>query len=391
MIDINDALNLIAKNSKLNLGTKKIKSLEAVDEILAKDIIACKNLPCFDNSALDGYAYKFEFKDELLEILSPTIFAGDKNTYTLEGQKCYKIMTGAKLPDGCDSVARIEDVEIIDNKILIKNPKKGDACKIAAEDVKSGDVLLKKGEILTPSKIMLLCSQGIDEVEVYKKPCIALFSSGNEIKEPWEEADDNEIYNANIAIFSLLKKFNFECEYKGVIADDFELTLKNLDEACKKFDVIITSGGASVGDADFMQKAMSSLNFKPIFNHIDIKPGKPMKCYENGKNLIFILPGNPMPAYLLSFLIIIASLKRLSGACDFSHFKINAKLKEDLKLKPNRQNIILGFYNDGYFLPFSKFGSGMITPLVNANSVFLSAFEDCQISKEQDIKIIKLC
>ncbi|MSN96829.1 molybdopterin molybdotransferase MoeA [Campylobacter sp. FMV-PI01] len=385
---INEILNKIdIQNSNL---TKKVSLRECVGEILATDLVSKKDLPCFDNAALDGYAFDYDEVGLNLKVAG-TIFAGDKKKYTLNKGECFRIMTGAIMPNGANTVVRLEDAKF-QNELLMtdKNIKKFNAFRLKGEEIKSGEILLKSGEILTPAKVMLLASQGISEILVFKKPKVIIFSSGDELKEPWQEADDSEIYNANSsAIMAILNEF--DCKYGGIIPDDLEKT-QNLIENSNKFDVIITSGGASVGDKDYMHEALQKLGFKQIFDHIDIKPGRPTKCYKKDEKIVFVLPGNPSAAFLLCFLVVLPTLKKLSGQKENFFRKIKTKMSGDLKLKSGRMNIVLGKFEDEVFKAtnLGVLGSGAIMPLVNSNALYISKNNEDMLKDTQELEIFML-
>lgn len=390
---INETLNLIYNEIK-SINLKKIALLnEALNEICAKDIVAIKDLPCFDNSALDGYAFNHKNAGKTLKIKG-IIYAGEKKEFHLKDDECYKIMTGAIMPKGADTVLRIEDANVKNDVLFLSNEiKKFDGYRLKGEEVTKGKILIKKGEILTPRKIMLLASQGISEVEVYKKPKIALFSSGDELKEPWQKANEYEIYNANASgIEALLKNNGFKSKYLGIIKDE-PLVIKESFEKCfKEFDFIITSGGASAGDKDYMDEILKEFGFKEIFDHVNIKPGRPTKCFIKDEKIVFVLAGNPTAAYLLAFLLVIPTLKKLINQND-DFFEISkAKFSGNLKLKSGRINAILGIYDNFCFkvIDDNKFGSGTISPLAKATHLYLSNLDKKELKDGEIVEILKL-
>lgn len=393
MIGINEAIDLAMTKITSSRRSEKVPLPSALGRILFSDISAIKNLPCFDNSALDGYAYAAEFKDEELEIVEPTIFAGDEKFYEIKAAQAQKIMTGAPMPAGADSVARLEDVDVQGGTLKIPaSVHAHDGFRKKGEEVRAGELLLRRGEILNPAKIMLLAAQGIYEVSVYARPKIALFSSGNELKEPWQSASEREIYNANSSgIAALLQKYGFENEYLGILKDDFSEVCEALDAATRKFDVLITSGGASAGEADFMQSAMSELGFLQVFDHIDIKPGRPSKCFAKDGKFVFAMAGNPMAAFVLTRAVILPILFKLSGASEaFSaEAAIYAKLASDLKLKSGRVNLTVGAYEGGVFTPMPS-PSGRIRPLAAASHFFLADPECDKVRAGEIVKIYEI-
>ena len=274
--------------------TEIISIFNAIGRVLSKDVICVKNLPSFNNSAMDGFAIKFEDAGKTLKI-NKVIFAGDKGEKvkeSLSSNECYKIMTGAKVPNDADTIIPIENcIDVNETNVTIPNDiKKGANLRLKGEEQKEGNVLFTKGEELTSSHITLLASQGITMIEVYKQISIAVLSTGNEIKEPWENADEEEIYNCNsFALVSQLKEKGFNATYSGVISDDLEKSkefIKNL----KNFDVILTTGGISMGDADFVGEAFLQNGLEIFFHGVNIKPGRPIMMGKMDKSVVVCLP-----------------------------------------------------------------------------------------------------
>ncbi|MBE2984254.1 molybdopterin molybdotransferase MoeA [Campylobacter sp. RM9344] len=385
-MEVFEAIDEIFRNFNPPYSLEILPINEACGRILSKDVVAVKNLPCFDNSALDGYAVKFEDKDKPF-VLIDSVLAGDKRTTKINQNECIKIMTGAKMPLGADTVMRLE--ECIVDKNLIHAPnnlKKGDAYRFAAEEVKIGEILLKKGEKLNARAVMMLAAQGISFVEVFALPRIGIYSSGDEIVEPWQNADDDQIYNANaVGIGAILTLNGFQSSYLGIIKDSFEATVTALNQS-NKFDVIICSGGASKGEADFMKKALEAIGFNELFNKVNMRPGAPFKAYEKDGKMVFVLPGNPMAAYLCANLFILPLL--LSQRLKFE----KVTLKENIKIKPGRANIVLGSVDNFEFhvTNENRYGSGMIKPLLKSNAIYISNPSESEILANSDIFITRI-
>ena len=367
----------------------EIISLEnAINRILAKDLYAQKNLPSFDNAALDGYAFNYMDLKEALSIKG-VIFAGDSKTYEIGKNECYKIMTGAKMPKNADTILMVEDEYLENNKLIIKkNPKQFNARRLKGEELKQGEFLLKKGTRLNSRHIALLASQGIYKIEVVRKIRIGIFSSGNELKEPWQTCDEENIYNVNA--LSLMSMLNYcEIQYLGIIKDDFNIIKNTLLKT--NFDLLITSGGASMGEADFLEKAFDELNYKAIFKGVKARPARPSKLYKKDKQLALVLPGNPMAAYLSCFIFAKKIINLLNNTFEKS-FKISAKMGVDLKIKKGRNNFILGNLENEFFIPFNnnQFGSGMILPLINSEFLLISEEKIGKYHKGDHIELLKL-
>ena len=394
-----DFKNAITKSLDLVNSTQLSEMIPlncAIGRVLSKDVICRKNLPAFDNSAMDGFAIRFCDAGKTLNI-KKSIFAGDKIDdlqEILEENKCYKIMTGAKVPSCVDTIIPIENCPFVcENSVQIpEDIKKGANLRLKGEEQKLGDVILKKGEVINSSSIALLASQGIMIVEVYKKITIAILSTGNELKEPWENSSDEEIYNCNsYALISQLKEKNFEATYCGVIPDDLEKSvdfIKNL----KNYDVIISTGGISMGDADFVGEAFLKNGLDIAFHGVNIKPGRPIMMGKMKDSLVVCLPGNPLTAMINVSLFVIPMLKKLQGEISINHGFVKATNKNEFKTKKGRVNIVLGKVKNSIFevARANKYGSGMITVLYESNAILVTSEEVSSINENQEVKLILL-
>lgn len=388
-----------AQEKSLNLvnqtAYKEIIPLnEAIGRVLSKDVICVKNLPAFNNSAMDGFAIKFSDAGKTLSI-NKVIFAGDKGAKvepSLKENECYKIMTGAKVPFDADTIIPIENCfDVTQNSVRIPlEIKKGANLRLKGEEQKEGDVILKKGEKITSSFITLLASQGLVMVEVYKKISIAILSTGNEIKEPWEQVDDEEIYNCNsYALISLLKEKNFDATYCGVIPDNLEES-KTFIKSLKNYDVIISTGGISMGDADFVGEAFLQNGLEVAFHGVNIKPGRPIMMGKMQNTVVICLPGNPLTAMVNIYLFVIPMLKKLQSETSINHGFIKAVNKKEFKTKSRRVNVVLGKVQNGDFFVTrdNKYGSGMITVLYESNAILVTNEQTSTITLNQEVKLL---
>ena len=386
ILSFDEAKARALKNAQKVLSSEVVFLNDALGRILAEDIKVRKNVPSFNNSALDGFAFRYEDIDDKLKVVA-TIYAGDEPKELLQKNECYKIMTGAKVPSDADTIIAIEDcLEVSDE--YIKVPiylKKGNALRLKGEELKKGEALFKKGEKITSSVIALLAAQGIATVKVYKKLSIAVASTGNELKEPWEEASEDEIYNANsFGIIAQLKEYGFEPDYVGVIPDDLKKTVEFIDKL-KDYDVIITTGGISMGDADFLEEAFLKNGLKEFFHGVNVKPGRPTMMGQMGKTFVMAMPGNPLTTMLNLLLLSMPVLLKLQGFKNFNLSTIKATNVKEFKFKPNRTNLVLGYYKNGEFKVTrdNKIGSGMLLPLYESNAVMITK-EGQSVVKEGD-------
>ncbi len=389
-IAFKEALALALQNIQVKNEYEVIDLANALGRVLFEDIYASKNLPTFTNSAMDGYAFRYEDRAKRLKIVKK-IYAGDSVEPILKEGECYKIMTGAKVPSDADTIIPYENVKRENEYIsLEKDVKKGNAIRLKGEEVRVGQKILSKGEALDYAKIALLASQGIMKIKVYKKLSIAVISGGDELKEPWEKASEDEVYNINAIHFQmLLKRYGFESDYVGKLPDDLE-KIESFLEQMQNYDVIITSGGISMGDADFTKRAFIDKGLKELFHGVRVKPGHPTMFGVMNESFVMAFPGNPLAAIVNLLLLGIPTLAKKQGLEQFSFQKVTLSMIDDLKLKAGRANIVLGKKEGSYFIPYknNKYGSGMITPLVESNAIVIFDETKEEIKKGENIEAI---
>ena len=296
-VKVEEALELIYKS----IETKPLKLLpieEALGYVLAQNVEATHNLPPYDNSAMDGYAVKLNDAGNCVKV-THTIFAGDNSNELLVCENAIKIMTGAKIPDGCECIVPVEDTtECEDGVILPQKLTLAKHIRRCGEDIKSGSSLLVSGERLYAHHITILASQGISHIKVYQKPRVALFASGSELKMHFENVESYQLYNTNTpTLMARALELGCEVDFIGTAEDTLQ-DLKAHVKGALNSDLIITSGGVSVGDADFTKEAFGAFGYDIFFDKIEIKPGKPTTFGRIGKTLVLNLPGNPLAAAL---------------------------------------------------------------------------------------------
>ena len=386
-VTVEEALEIIYTN----IQAKPLKLLpieESLGYVLGENIIASHNLPPYDNSAMDGYALKIEDGGKCLHV-AHTIFAGDDFHGELYHGEAIKIMTGAKIPLGTQCIVPIEETQACEEGVLMpQNLVLSKHIRLCGEDIKKETKLLSKGERINAYSITLLASQGITHVKVFKKPRVSLFASGNELKMHFEKVESYQLYNTNTPML-LSRALEFGCEVTFIgTAND---TLGEIEEQIKSAldsDLIITSGGVSVGDADFTKEAFKNLGAQNYFEKIEIKPGKPTTFGRIKDTFVLNLPGNPLAAALNFELFGQSIILALSG--DNARFlsSINAKMQEDFEVKKGRRSLIPGFFDGEYFKVCEKFSPGMISPLAYANA-YIMIDENCAcLAQNAVVKII---
>lgn len=370
-----EAIKILRERMGIIAGTETIKLEQANQRILASDVIAPRNIPAFDNSAVDGYAFShsdFEPTGGFFP-LTARIAAGDKEHEELSGFSAARIFTGARMPIGADTIAMQEDCKLVtqDDTNYIAIPaglKKGANCRLAGEDVAQSEIVAKKGTYLRPQDLAAIASTGTNQIEVYKPLNIGLLSSGNEILRPGESFQQGKVYDANhFMLRGLLENTNTHITDLGVCPDDANKVDELLKSAATKFDVIISTGGASKGEEDYFVDALGKLGKCHLWQ-LAVKPGRPMSFGQINNTLAFTLPGNPVAAFVCFLLYVRPSILKLSGSewSEPQRFQIPAGFA--LKSKPDRREFLRGFIENeeqgnAVAMKFNRDGSGLITSL----------------------------
>ena len=372
----------------VNLKTEYVNTEDALDRILGETIISKINVPNYNNSAMDGFAFNLDsLKEKNTLKVATTILAGDLSKQKIKPGFAAQIMTGSKIPDGTDTVLPFELVKQESNSIVVNEiPKKGVNIRRLGEDIKKNGEVLKKGVYLRPAEIGLIASIGISRVKVFKKLKVSFFSTGDEVVKAGQPIKSGQVYDSNhFTIQSMLRRINVECVDLGIIPDDKKLIEKTFKNAAKISDAIITTGGVSVGKADYMKDILKKLG-KVLFWKLSIKPGRPMAYGAFETTPYFGLPGNPVAAMITFYQLVQPALKYLMGHDGYklpTLFK--AKCAAPITKRPGRMEFQRGFYNSHNgelsVKPTPHQGSGILSSMSKAN---------CLIVLDMDQKSIKV-
>ncbi len=301
-------------------GSEKLALRSALGRVLAEDVRSPIDVPAHTNSAMDGYALNSaDLPAEAMTELAivGTTYAGRPFDGTVERGQCVRIMTGAPLPKGADTVVMQEDVEHdADGARIGSGHKPGQHVRPAGEDVAAGHVVLKAGKRILPSELGLLASLGVAEVKVRRRLRVAFFSTGDELRSIGEILRDGEIYDSNrYTLYGMLARLGVEIIDMGVVRDDRQATRNAFEQAAEDADVIITSGGVSVGEADYVKETLDAIG-QVDFWQIAIKPGRPLAFGRVGAALFFGLPGNPVSVMVTFYQFVEPALRRMMGQAD---------------------------------------------------------------------------
>lgn len=388
-VSIEEALNIIVNSIQINKF--EIVPIEnATSRISAENLHATVSLPKFNNSAMDGYAILFEDKDKELT-LTNKIFAGDNNQDILETGTTIKIMTGARVPQNCEAVVPQENTQTIGDKIKITSDiRKMQHIRFIGEDIQKDELLIKTGEELNFSKITLLASQGISHVKVYKKPKVVVFASGEELKLHYQGIKEYQIYNSNTPTFiARVKELGCDVSFIGQAKDSIESIKEHVINSLDA-DLIISSGGVSVGEADFTRESFTQVGLETLFDGVDVKPGKPTIFGKIKDTFILNLPGNPLASAMVFEMLGQIIIQKIIGSKDFYHNFIMAKLDQTLLNKKGRLTLLPGFFDGEKFTPSDKKSPGMVSILCQCNSFIALDKNVSKLNENQKVKVIPI-
>jgi len=372
-----EALSIVLSHCS-TLPTERVYLLDALGRVLAEDVISEEDRPSFDNSAMDGYAVHWEdIKDAPVELLvAGEIPAGAEETFELPKGCAIKIFTGAPIPKGATAVVPVEYTEAKDGKVLIKEAfKEGANIRRKGEELKAGEVVLQKGTILRHYEVGLLASLNKVQVEVSRRPRVAVLSTGDEIKDLGEPiTKPSQIRTSNgYTLMAGISLAGGEPHYLGIVPDEPDRLKKALSQL-EDYDVFITTGGVSMGDRDYIKTLVEEVGVKVHFHKVRIKPAKPILfgTYKEGKGLFFGIPGNPVSCAMAFDLIVKPALLKMQSAKDYTPKTLWAKLKRDFSRRdPERREFvraILSLEGQQLVCDFSqKLQSHMLTSYVGAN------------------------
>lgn len=289
----------------------------ALGRVLAEDVVSPLDVPAHDNSAMDGYAVRFaDLKSDGKATLkvAGTAFAGVPFPGAVNPGECVRIMTGGVVPQGADTIVMQEHVEAQGDKVTLGGGHRlGQHLRRAGEDLKTGQAALKRGQFLRPAEIGLIASLGIPEITVYRRLRVAFFSTGDELRSIGTVLAEGQIYDSNrYTIHGMLTRLGCEVIDMGVVRDDPKLLEAAFEEAAATADVVITSGGVSVGEADFVKDLLNKMG-EVVFWKIAMKPGRPLAYGKIGKAHFFGLPGNPVSVMVTFYQFVRDALLKLSG------------------------------------------------------------------------------
>lgn len=350
--------------------SERVNITDSLGRILAEDILSDIDMPPFNKSAVDGFAVRMADLSQDLEVIE-TLPAGKTPEFSISAGKCSRIMTGAMVPEGSDGVIMVEDTEILDNG-MIRAIRKQDSRNICnqGEDIKAGDCVLVKGTLIKPQHIAVLAAAGAVNPKVSKKIHVGILSTGDELVEPYHLPSPSKIRNTNAyQLIAQVSSAGALPQYEGIAADT-EISLSAmLSDSLDRNDIVLLTGGVSMGDFDYVPKAMEDLDIEILFKRVAIQPGKPTVFGKRGNQFIFGLPGNPVSSFVIFEVLVKPFLLKMMGCMEepeMLHLPLGATFKRN---KSERKLLIPVRIENGLVFPLEYHGSAHINAYTHAQGI----------------------
>ena len=390
MISVREAQHIVKINSSKGSAVR-IPIVDAVNLFLAEDIYAPINVPSFNQSAMDGYAFKYADVESKLTVVGE-IPAGDVREVAIEKGQAVRIYTGAKVPDSCDTVVMQELTEVEGNQIKVKDVglKLGGNIRKEGYQIKKEDLSLKKGAKITPAAVGFLTSLGLTKVQVYNKPTVTIIATGDELVKPGNLLQKGQVYESNtLMLKAALKKLNIDPEII-FLPDNFEQTKLAIKTALEISDLILLSGGISVGDYDFVKQSLEENGVEQLFYKVKQKPGKPLFYGKKRDKIIFALPGNPAAALNCFYIYVLYAINQFIGNPNPGLEQSTAIITQDYQKKSGRAEFLKANINEGKVELLDGQGSDVLLSFAKANCLVYLPNEREQIKAGESVDVYLL-
>ncbi len=380
MIPFRSAIECILEQTD-SLSVEDASIFNSHHRVVGKTIEAPQDVPSFQNSAMDGYAIRFsDLQDKQDLSVVGEVRAGLAGRLSVKPGEAIRIMTGGEIPHGTDTVVRKEDTELISRQRIriLDAPKKGENVRLKGEDLRVGALVLEEGVDITPAAIGLLASLGVSRLAVRRKPKVHILPTGSELAEVGQSFAKPVVYNSNTPMLESMVERDGGNPRRLAIAPDDPKEMKVRLEEGLDADLLLTCGGVSVGEYDYVRNVLEQLGVKILFHKVAIKPGKPLLFgvkEKPQKCLVLGLPGNPVSTWLTYEIFVRPALRKLLGLRDLERKTIRANLEEFLPKKPGLTHFvraILEYRNDQFYVRSTgPQGSHLLTSVVKANCLIV--------------------
>lgn len=386
MISVVEAYKIINK-TVTNPEIESIFIEKSLGRILAEEVISGINMPPFNKSAMDGFAIFSGDESKKFSIVE-VIPAGAVPKKKINRGECAKIMTGAMLPEGADRVVKKEVTQVRNGVMfIVEKDERVNVC-FQGEDIQVGDMVLEAGTKIRAAEIGIMASVGMNSVKVYQKPVVGILTTGSEIIEPGKKLAVGQIYNSNAySLSAQISEMGVEAKYRGIAGDDQKLMEEKIEDFISNTDMVLISGGVSMGDYDYVPRILKKLGVTLHFEKVAIKPGKPTVFGTRGKKIIFGLPGNPVSTFIIFEVFVKPLLYRLSGYT-YTPLYLKGVMEQDFRGKKSiRLAIVPVVYNKGKISMISYHGSAHFNALSQANALLEIPAGMDEISRGSEVDV----
>lgn len=389
MIQVSQALSIISENS-CKMPIKKIKVHKSLGFILAETIYSPIDMPPFRQSSMDGYAFSFSQLNQF-DIVGVSQ-AGNFSNEQIKKNQAIRIFTGAYVPDCLDTVVMQEHTQRNEQTItIIKKPNALTNVRSKGEQIKKEELVLEKDTLITPAAIGFLTCLGITEVNVYKKPKVAIVVTGNELVKAGKKLGKGKIFESNSVMLKVaLQGVGINKIKTFSVKDNLKNTKKTLQNCLSKFDMVLVSGGISVGDYDFVKEALLYNGVEELFYTINQKPGKPLFFGKKDKTIVFALPGNPASALSCFYIYVHLALKKTMGFDSVHLNKIKRKIKTPFQNTTGKSLFLKGFYNDESVTVLESQSSAMLNTFATANGLIYTPYNKELVAENEEVTVIPI-
>ncbi|CAM1344274.1 molybdopterin molybdotransferase MoeA [Tenacibaculum amylolyticum] len=389
MISVSEAIQHIENYCKPNKTVQK--SIQKVrNRILAEDVISPINMPPFKQSSMDGYA--FRYSDTSVYTIVGEVQAGSATNFQLKEGEAVRIFTGARVPNDADTVVIQEHTSTDGKELTIeKLPKMYSNVRPLGEQIEIGAIALKKGILLNEAAIGFLAGLGITEVLVYKKPSVSILVTGNELKQVGEPLEEGQVYDSNSITLELaLRQLGIKKVTIDKVEDTLKATKKAVQKHLKKSDIVLISGGISVGDYDFVKESLEANGVSEVFYKVNQKPGKPLWFGHKDQQIVFALPGNPASSLSCFYVYVLPILKAKLGHTNYHLPRIQAKASDSIKNIHGKTLFLKGSVIEGEATQLRGQASSMLKSFAVSNALLVVPEEVNTIEKGTEITCVKL-
>lgn len=392
MISVNEAIERIRNNAHL-LPPVSVSLINAGGFVLAEDVFANIDVPAFNQSAMDGYAFRYADLLQSTEFsIKGEVAAGDNTVFAFSPQESVRIFTGAAVPEGFDTVVMQEKTTANNNRVIIKDEllTQGSNVRLAGSEIKKGELAVEKGAVLTPAAIGFLASIGIANVSVHPKPVVHVIVTGKELQPPGQQLQYGQVYESNgVMLQAALEQLHIRNTVLNSVGDDADEITVAIVTAPETADIVLVTGGVSVGDYDFVVQASENCGVEKLFHKVAQRPGKPLYVGIRNRKFVFGLPGNPASVLSCFYNYVVMAIEGLTGRKDLLQ-RTYLPLQSNFSKKIQLRQFLKGIATPDGVMPLSAQESFRLSSFAVANCLIVLPEENREYKRGDVVEVLLL-